>query len=278
MADRIPAHGTPGRYQGPRRHNRWQACRCDLCRAAALRAAKTQELRRLRGVAPYVDRGPVAAHVQALLNAQWTKQQIANVSGVSRKTVWNVLYGEHATVQLGTAQALLTLKPLERPGGPVPAVGAMRRLHALAAMGWTLEWTSRQVGISYTATRDISSGRTMSIQRQHFSAIDRVYRQHAMRLGPSTVARDIARRKQWATAAAWDDIDDPNCTPDLGTEDPVNRTTVAAYRLNEIAFLVDCNVSEHEIAERLGMRPQYVHDVIRDKIRALRQTELDEAA
>jgi hypothetical protein len=212
VPDRIPPHGTPGRYQGLRRHNRWQACRCNLCRAAALRTAKTQELRRLRGIPAYVDRSIVAAHVRLLLAAKWDRQTIADTAGVSRKTVFNVLNSTRANVQIGTAQALLKLRPEDAPSWR-PAFGAMRRVRALSAMGWPLWWTAEQAGLSETGIRDICSGRTQMVSRERFDAIDRVYRAHAMRLGPSDVARTVARAKHWATAAAWNDIDDPNDQP-----------------------------------------------------------------
>ena len=212
MTDRIPAHGTPGRYQGPRRHNRWQACRCDLCRAAALRMAKTQELRRLRGVPSYVGRQAVAVHVRTLLDGGWTRVQIADTAEVSRKTVWNVLNSSLATVQTATAQALLALQPDEAPDFR-PSFGATRRVRALSAMGWPLWWTAAQAGLSETGLRDISSGRTKSVSRGRFASIDRVYRTYAMRIGPSDAARATARVKQWATAAAWNDIDDIDDKP-----------------------------------------------------------------
>ena len=212
MPDRIPAHGTPGRYQGPRRHNRWQACRCDLCRAAATKQAKAQELRRLRGVPGYVDRKTVATHVQALLDGGWTRLQIADTAQVGRKTIWNLLNSEPAKVQLATAQALLAL---EVNGAPDfrPVLGATRRVRALCAMGWPLWWTAAQAGLSETGLRDISSGRTKAVSTERFAAIDRVYRRYAMRIGPSDAARNTARAKQWVTAAAWNDIDDPNDRP-----------------------------------------------------------------
>jgi hypothetical protein len=225
-----------------------------------------------------VDKAPVAAHVRMLLDAHWTKDQIAAAGGVSRKTVWNILHGERPTVQIGTARSLLTLRPDRRIGGMLPALGAMRRLHALAAMGWPLAWSAEQVGISYTAARDISSGRTKAVQDFHHRAIDLLYRKHAMQLGPSAMARAVARSKQWPTAAAWDDIDDPRCEPDFGAQSPPSRIAIAAHRLDEITFLVDFNVAEHEIAERLGMCPQYVHDVIRDKVRPPAQHITDRAA
>lgn len=212
MPDRIPAHGTPGRYQGPRRHNRWQACRCDDCRAAALRTSKSQALRRLRGIPGYVNRETVAAHVRALLAAGWTRVQIADTAKVGRKTVWNVLNSSLATVQTATAQALLALEPADAPDFR-PALGATRRVRALCAMGWPLWWTAAQAGLSETGLRDISSGRTKSVSRERFDAIDGVYRRYAVRLGPSEAAMKTARAKQWVTAAAWNDIDDPKDKP-----------------------------------------------------------------
>jgi hypothetical protein len=204
VPDRIPPHGTAGRYQGPRRHTRWQPCRCGLCRAAALRRAKTADLRRLRGLPGLVDRTLVANHVQQLLAAHWDRSEIADAAKVSRKTVFNVLNSTAATVQYGTAQALLRLRPEDAPSWR-PALGAMRRVRALSAMGWPLWWTAERAGLSETGLRDISSGRTKTI--------DRVYRRHSMRIGPSEAARSTARAKQWVTAAAWNDIDDPNDTP-----------------------------------------------------------------
>lgn len=213
MPDRIPPHGTPGRYQGPRRHNRWTACRCDLCRAAATRISKQQELRRLRGVPSYIDRETVAAHVRALLVGGWTRREIADTANVARRTVWNILNdAQFASVQNATAQALFGLDPNAAPGFR-PALGVCRRVRALCAMGWPLWWTAAKAGLSETGVRDISSGRTKSVSAARFDAIDRVYRTHAMRSGPSEAALKTARAKQWVTAAAWNDIDDPADSP-----------------------------------------------------------------
>lgn len=212
MPDRIPAHGTPGRYQGPRRHQRWQPCRCPECRTAALRISKKQALRRLRGVPSYINRETVAAHVQTLLDGGWTRVQIADSAQIGRKTVWNVLHSSLPTVQTVTAQALLALEPDAAPGFR-PVLGATRRVRALSAMGWPLGWTAQQAGLSETGVRDISSGRTKNVSLDRFEAIDRVYRRYAVRLGPSDAAMKTARAKKWVTAAAWNDIDDPKDKP-----------------------------------------------------------------
>jgi hypothetical protein len=227
MADRIPPHGTYSRYQGPRRHNRWQACRCTPCRAAANRVAKAQQLRRMRGIPAYVDRAPVADHVQKLLDAGWDKTDIAEAAKVSRRTVYNVVSSDLRTVQAATATALMKLRPEDAPNWR-PALGATRRVRALSAMGWPLWWTAAHAGISDTGIRDICRGRTKMLNRATFEAIDRVYRKYAMRFGPSEAARRTARAKQWATAPAWNNIDDPADRPHSVVDQYTRRRRSAA--------------------------------------------------
>ncbi|MDX2732836.1 hypothetical protein [Streptomyces sp. PA03-2a] len=249
-----PPHGTPARYQGPRRHNLWDPCRCPDCRTAMRRADKLRELRRHRGSSGFQNRDAVASHLRNLLDHGWTGQQVATAAHINRKTVWNILNSELTTVRYDTAQAILGLVPTERPDGMVPAIGAMRRAHALAAMGWPLAWTADQTGLSYTGLRDISAGRTKSVQRTHHDAISKLFRTHAMRLGPSQVARRIALQKGWATAVAWDDIDDPAAQPETGKRreggpgrreqvDPleVARLTAAGRTAEQIARELRCH-------------------------------------
>ncbi len=67
--------------------------------------------------------------------------------------------------------------------------------------------------------------------------------------------------------AAWDDnIDDPAATPetDQNVVDLDNRRELAALRRAEIEHLASFNIPEHEIANRLGMSRDYVHDLLRD--------------
>lgn len=263
-----PPHGTPSRYSGPRRHNRWQPCRCKDCRTAMRRADKIRELRRSRGTSGYANRDAVATHLRTLMDDHgWSGQQVAAAADLNRKTVWNILKSDASTVHLGTARAILRLVPTERPDGTVSAIGAMRRTHALAAMGWPLAWTAAQAGLSYTGLRDISAGRTKSVQRTYHDAIHALYRTHAMRPGPSQVARRIALNKGWATAVAWDDeaIDDPSAKPETtASVTPLGRNELAAVRRAEVEHLDQFNISEAEIAARLNIALATVHGIVRE--------------
>lgn len=262
----APPHGTAARYEGPRRHNAWQPCRCTDCRDAVRRAKKIQELRRRRGHDSYLTRNTVATHLRTLLDNGWTGQMVADAAQISRKTVWNILNSDVATVRHDTARAVLALAVTRRPDGTVPSVGTRRRAHALAAMGWPLSWIAEQAGLSFTGLRDISAGRTKSVKGTYRDAIEALYRTHSMRPGPSQVARRTALRKGWVTAAAWDGaaIDDPSADPELSPETSLNRDELAAIRRADVEHLDKFGVSSDEISRRLGMAESTVKGIVKE--------------
>jgi lambda repressor-like predicted transcriptional regulator len=210
---KIPDHGTASRYQGSRRNANWAPCRCDLCRAAFRRDEKVRELRRLRGIPSYAPIGPVAAHVRVLLESGWTLDSITREANVSRRALGNWLNNPPSGVQHEVAARVLVLKPATTGPLLVPALGSARRLQALAAMGWPVSWSGPQAGITDTYARLLVRGRHGSVGAAVAARIDAVYRRHCMIPGPSEFARAHARRNEWVTAVAWDDIDDPKDKP-----------------------------------------------------------------
>ncbi|MFF3324927.1 hypothetical protein [Streptomyces sp. NPDC002889] len=215
MPDRIPAHGAASRYQGPRRHNRWAPCRCDLCRAAWRRDCKIRDLRRLRGAAAYVDRAVVVAHINRLIASGWSQTAIYTTAGVARRTLWSWLNGTVEGVQHSAAARVLALRPVSRTPDLVPAIGTARRLQALAAMGWPVTRSGIEAGISDTHARNLARGRRQQVTKEVAQKVDVYYRQRCMRPGPSACAKTVALRNGWVTAVAWDDIDDPNDIPHI---------------------------------------------------------------
>lgn len=209
----IPDHGTASRYQGSRRNDNWAPCRCEDCRAAYRRDEKVRELRRLRGIPAYAPIGPVVVHVRVLLESGWTLEGIAREANVSRRALGNWLNKPPAGVQHDVAARVLALKPATTGPQLVRALGSARRLQALAAMGWPISWAGPQAGITDTYARLLVRGRHRSVGAAVAARIDAVYRRHCMIPGPSEFARGHARRNQWVTAVAWDDIDDPNDKP-----------------------------------------------------------------
>ncbi|MGW2010941.1 hypothetical protein [Streptomyces nigrescens] len=260
----IPAHGTASRYRGDQRNNRWQPCRCEPCRTASRRRRKTVELRVARGGTGRYEAGPVAAHIRRLFDAGWTQRQIADVAQVDRKTLFNAINQTYTTVNHQTARRILQLVP-EYAGCQVNPTGAARRLQALAAIGWSLEWTCGQAGITTTAARYILGGGQKWVHRTTHEAIDRVYRTHCAIPGPSNWVRSHAARKGWVSPAAWDNIDDPAAQPEAPSpERELNKMELGRHRRQEIEHLASFGVAEHEIADRLGMARAYVHDILRE--------------
>lgn len=232
---KIPAHGTASRYQGSRRNDNWAPCRCDLCRAAWRRDEKVRELRRLRGIPPYAPIGSIVAHVRLLLESGWTLAGIAREAEVGRRTLGNWLNTPPEGVQHDVAARVMALQPATTGPLLVPALGSVRRLQALAALGWPVSWAGPQAGISDTHARMLVRGRHASVTAAVAARIDAVYRRHCMVPGPSEFARAHARRNQWVTAVAWDDIDDPTDRPHNVIGQSRRRRAAASSELRSAA-------------------------------------------
>jgi hypothetical protein len=174
--------------------------------------AKAARLRRARGIPGYTEAPTVAAHVQGLLAAGWTRQQIAAAAEVNARTLYGLLHRERPGIQQTTAARILALRPRDAPG-LVCAAGTTRRLQALAAAGWPVTWTARRIGVPGPTLRELANGGHARVDPAVANAVAAVFRTHAMRPGPSTYARTVAARNGWAGALAWDDIDNPHDMP-----------------------------------------------------------------
>lgn len=109
----------------------------------------------------------------------------------------------------------------------VPAIGVIRRLRALQALGWTQVQLAEHTSVSAARIGHLSQGFrtgrrhggkavTTHVRQETHEAVDELFRKLCMTLPPDPdgwVAqrqRDLARRKGWAPPLAWDDIDDPD--------------------------------------------------------------------
>jgi hypothetical protein len=89
----------------------------------------------------------------------------------------------------------------------------MRRIQALALMGWPIAHVGTAAGMHGTQVNELMAGRRKRIPRKQADAINKVFRALWMTPGPSPRTRTIAARNGWVPALAWDDIDDPNAEP-----------------------------------------------------------------
>lgn len=92
----------------------------------------------------------------------------------------------------------------------VPAIGAIRRLHALMALGWPLEAIARRGG--WAGRASLASiltycQRSQTVLRTTHQRIAAVYDRLSGTPGPSKITRRQASKRGYAPPLAWDDID-----------------------------------------------------------------------
>ncbi|QIK82425.1 hypothetical protein [Sanguibacter sp. HDW7] len=198
-------------------------CRCDDCR----NANRTYENNRARRVAygreRLTDATPAHNHLDHLRAAGMSWLQIARALG------WSTAATKRARtlgrMERDRAAAILALKVTvsldDLPDGRmVPAVGTRRRLQALACLGWSVKALAEAYRVHYSlldrAMRgDLTTARTARTVRGMYDDLSMRRRAGGR---PSAVARTLndAARRGWAPPLAWDDIDDPTETPDVG--------------------------------------------------------------
>ncbi|MFC8272335.1 hypothetical protein ACFUJR_07285 [Streptomyces sp. NPDC057271] len=225
-----------------------------------------------------VDAAPVQQHIADLRSAGASIPSIAKAAHVSTATLARILYGERGQrpnprMRAESASAILAVRAemcAIPDGAKVDATGTRRRLQALVAMGWSFTALGPHIGIHNRPLGDmaradrVTAGSARKVRTAYKRLILLTPEQGGVHSQACALARRVAAREGWALPGAWDDIDDPSCVPDTGPADPVNRDEIAAYRRDEIGRLSRYGVGEYEIAERLGMSPHYVHDLIRD--------------
>ena len=262
MTRTIPDHGTPTRYSGDRRGSRWTPCRCERCRAAHRRQRKIVELRVARGLGSRHAIEPVIAHIENLIKSGWTLDAIEKASGVDRRGMYRIRRRLQKSVNHDTARRLLAL---QSGGTPylVDAVGARRRVQALAAIGWSLASQAEAVGLSHTAAEEIASGLRTSVMHSTHEAIRTLYQDRSKKAGPSGWVRAFAARRGWHGPLAWDDIDDPNAQPEISEPyKPIPKGGRDDLRRQEIRHLLGCGESPASIAKQMDRNEKYINDLI----------------
>ncbi|TXJ78576.1 hypothetical protein E2C11_16345 [Streptomyces lavendulae] len=157
------------------------------------RREKAARLRRARGVAGFVPTGRIISHIGVLNTAGWTNGEIADAAGVDRRTIHNILHEYVAHTHRPTADSILRLRPENAPNR-VPIIGTVRRIQALAVMGWPISQIGDLAGIRGTQVNELMAGRRKRIPRAQAEAVDRVFRERWMQPGPNVRTRTIAAR------------------------------------------------------------------------------------
>lgn len=138
-------------------------------------------------------------------------------------------------------------------GGPMltDPTGTIRRLQALAALGYTFPQISRALGHEDTWANQLTR-RNRPLHRRNAQKVARLFDAWSMEPAPKTRyaarTRRYAKVKGWAPPLAWDDntIDDPNAVPHIDAprdRDYVDEVSVRRLLNGE---RVDCTPAERE--------------------------------
>lgn len=211
---------VPGVYSCYARH----ACRCHDCREAARRVHKRALHARRQGIPSRIAADPARQHVAALLDAGMGRAEVARLAGVSPVVITRLIRGDTLRLTPETDRRLRGVqhRPIEAQDvGMVSACGSIRRLRALAAVGWTFQQIAELGAVRrHIYSECVQRGRVYAATR---AAIADVYAHLWDETPPeSTAARRArlrAQREGWPPPLAWDDgygphgIDNPDATP-----------------------------------------------------------------
>lgn len=250
-------HGHVTRY-------RKDGCRCEACTKGHRDYEKRRRLRAMRGQHSLVPADRARAHVERLVTEGLSGRGIARQSGVALLTVQNIMRGKNQRIRATTERAILRLEPAILDHAWVPAVGATRRLQALATLGWSAPMLAPRIGMHPDSVARIASG-TPQVKHITDRRIRAMYRDLITQAAPTpdrwaraTAARVKAQaaRNGWVGPLAWDDIDN-DATP---ADTTPYRPATGPQQARELA---DMGLNTDQIAMRLGVTRDSVNQYMR---------------
>lgn len=237
------------------------------------RYAKKWRYDRSHGELRLQDANDARLHIATCLGQGMSLRAIAAAAGVSVQSVHKIHHGQ-ATARQATITGITAVDPgVTRESTPdttepfVPKVGAVRRVQALLALGWTHALLTEHAGLR-TGVMLHQQGRWVTLST--FEAIERVYNELCMKPGPSERTRGRAAAMGYVPPLGWDDIDNdetPVATDDLIhtrddyideaaveralTGEPVTLTK--AERDEAVRRLHQVGATDSTVSKRLGM-------------------------
>ncbi|MGW2095757.1 helix-turn-helix domain-containing protein [Promicromonospora sukumoe] len=214
-----------------------------------------RERLRAAGLTVMVDAEPIRDHITRLVEAGVTENAIAHQCGISRQAISLIRRGHTRQVRRSTADKLLAVTHRPHPTQRlVPAIGALRRLRALQAIGWTTTQLGDRLGMLQTHVAQIQHRDLIAGGR--WRQIADLYERLSATPGSSSITRQRAAAKGWLLPMEWEgyDIDDPRVVPPRSarTAKP-SRAGSRQDRLELVGALLVEGVSRSEMAARLGM-------------------------
>jgi lambda repressor-like predicted transcriptional regulator len=225
--------------------------------------SKYRELRILDGTwKPFVPVQPVRDRIAQLRDQGMSVRSIAHAAGLPLSTItpiaWEFSNGRSPRkVRPEVAAAVLAVTPAidNLPDGAhVPAVGTVRRIRALQALGWPIDMLAADLDAHVQAlSRLCQKSQTVTVARAR--AVSDLYDRLSMTPGPSDISRRRAAARGWLPPLAWDDaeIDTPESNPNEPNQG--RRGPRSSYSTDEARDLLAKGWNLKEIAFRFNVQP-----------------------
>lgn len=209
-------------------------CRCERCAPAHSAYEKDRTRQHAYGRwGNLVDARPGREHIKQLMAQGMGLKRIVAVGGVSQGSLWKLIYGKRRPdgsrvpskrITADLERRILAVELDLADGARVDSTGAVRRVQALVAIGWSLTKIADRLDIRRSNFTDIPNGLRTQVNVAHDRAIRALYDEWSMRLPQQAVwhdkaaasrARRYAQQRGWQPPLAWDEetIDDPAATP-----------------------------------------------------------------
>lgn len=203
-------------------------CRCDICRTARTNKEKERRRAKLYGRSYLTDAEPARQHIRGLMAQGMGWKRIAKAAGLSPSSVYPILWAQDTKsrkrpmrkqISKALEAKLLAVTPDIAPGSIVDSLGSVRRLQALASMGWSQHRLAGVLGMFPGNFGKVIHGERDGIRVSTAKQVEAFFNENwdkepvaATRFEQAgiTRAKREATARGWVTAAAWDDIDDPN--------------------------------------------------------------------
>lgn len=250
----LAPHGTTARAKG-RPAAGIKGCPCRLCRDAENAYDKRRRFLNETGRTVMVDAVPVRNYLAELFaeGAGWI--QLGAATGCSTSTIVAILRGERTEITRRVAGRILAVAAADviPPNRSVPAVGSIRRCHALIAAGHRVLDISEASPLDHATVRYIINQQPASVSRNTAAGVAAAYDQLAGRRGACTRSFNRAAREGWRDPQWWEDygrIDDPGFDPDAAERD-LNFHERARLRREEIIHFAWHGDTPEQILARL---------------------------
>jgi len=192
--------------------------------------AKRWRHERNQGITRTTEATDVALHIATCQGAGMSLRAIAAEAGTSASVLSDIVRGKRDRIKVTTADALLAVRPgvtkkasTQTTEPFVPKIGAVRRVQALLALGWTHATITETADLAAHASANVLHQQGRWVTLTTHEAVARAYKELSGKAGPSQATRTRAARLGYLPPLAWDDIDH-DAEADTGTDEPEEAT------------------------------------------------------